>query len=146
MITGLILCLSPANERRRYFVTTSLIGWAQAYNQPCDLLCATYRCWAISRNSADWIFFSQNCLIAIKFTNIFFLWSSDIFQNGRRDRAKSRGALSVVRTLRHQHRAAKRIFANPLYCKVASICLAYLLLKTQSCNTWVESRILMAVG
>ena len=32
--SGLILGLRPANERRRYFVTTSLIGWAQAYNQP----------------------------------------------------------------------------------------------------------------
>ena len=30
---GLILGLHPANERRRYFVT-SLIGRAQAYNQP----------------------------------------------------------------------------------------------------------------
>ena len=28
--TGLILGLRPANERRRYFVTTSLIGWARA--------------------------------------------------------------------------------------------------------------------
>ena len=28
--TGLILGLHPANERRRYFVTASLIGWAQA--------------------------------------------------------------------------------------------------------------------
>ena len=27
---GLILGLRPANERRRYFVTTSLIGWVQA--------------------------------------------------------------------------------------------------------------------
>ena len=27
----------PANERRRYFVTTSRIGWAQAQNQPCIL-------------------------------------------------------------------------------------------------------------
>ena len=27
--TGLILGLCPANERRRYFVTTSLFGWAQ---------------------------------------------------------------------------------------------------------------------
>ena len=27
--TGLILGLRPANKRRRYFVTTSLIGWAQ---------------------------------------------------------------------------------------------------------------------
>ena len=32
---GLILGLRPANERRRYFVTTSRIGWAQDYNQPC---------------------------------------------------------------------------------------------------------------
>ena len=32
--TGLILGLRPANERRRYFVTTSLIGWAQATLQP----------------------------------------------------------------------------------------------------------------
>ena len=28
-IAVLILGLCPANERRRYFVTTSLIGWAQ---------------------------------------------------------------------------------------------------------------------
>ena len=30
--TGLILGLRPANERRCYFVTTSLTGWAQAYS------------------------------------------------------------------------------------------------------------------
>ena len=34
MSSGLILGLRPANERRRYFVTASLIGWAQAQNQP----------------------------------------------------------------------------------------------------------------
>ena len=28
--SGLILGLRPANKRRRYFVTTSLIGWVQA--------------------------------------------------------------------------------------------------------------------
>ena len=28
--SGRILGLRPANERRRYFVTTSLIGWMQA--------------------------------------------------------------------------------------------------------------------
>ena len=32
-LTGLILDLHPANERRRYFVTTSLIGWVQPQNQ-----------------------------------------------------------------------------------------------------------------
>ena len=35
--SGLILGLCPANERLRYFVTTSLSGWAQALNQPCGL-------------------------------------------------------------------------------------------------------------
>ena len=35
MVAGLILGLRPANERQRYFVTMSLIGLAQAYNQPC---------------------------------------------------------------------------------------------------------------
>ena len=29
MDAGLILGLRPANERRHYFVTMSLIGWAQ---------------------------------------------------------------------------------------------------------------------
>ena len=33
--SGLLLSLRQANERRRYFVTTSLTGWAQAWNQPC---------------------------------------------------------------------------------------------------------------
>ena len=29
---GIILCMRPANERRRYKVTSSLIGWAHAQN------------------------------------------------------------------------------------------------------------------
>ena len=33
--SGLILGLRPANERRRYKVTPSPIGWAQTLNQPC---------------------------------------------------------------------------------------------------------------
>ena len=35
-LPGLILGLHPANERRCYFVTTSLIGWVQVYNHPDD--------------------------------------------------------------------------------------------------------------
>ena len=35
IVSGLILVLRPANERRRYFVRSYLIGWEQAYNQPC---------------------------------------------------------------------------------------------------------------
>ena len=37
-ITELILGLRPTNERRRYFVTTSVIGWAQTSNQPRDYI------------------------------------------------------------------------------------------------------------
>ena len=35
MSTWLIPGLCPANERRRYKVTPSLIGRAQTHNQPC---------------------------------------------------------------------------------------------------------------
>ena len=34
-LMGIVLCLRPANERRRYNVTSSLIGWAHARNDPC---------------------------------------------------------------------------------------------------------------
>ena len=34
-ISGLVLAMRPANQGRCYKVTASLIGWAQAWNQPC---------------------------------------------------------------------------------------------------------------
>ena len=34
IVTGLIRGLRPANERHRYKVMLSLIGWAQTKNQP----------------------------------------------------------------------------------------------------------------
>ena len=34
-LSGIILCMLPANERRRYSVTPSLIGWAHTHNAPC---------------------------------------------------------------------------------------------------------------
>ena len=34
VITGVLLCMRPANEWRRYIVTSSLIGWAHAKNGP----------------------------------------------------------------------------------------------------------------
>ena len=33
-IIWIILCMRPANERRRYNVTSSLIGWAHTQNDP----------------------------------------------------------------------------------------------------------------
>ena len=45
--SGMILGLSPANERRRYKVTPSLIGWTQTYNQPCSNFKPFSCCFAI---------------------------------------------------------------------------------------------------
>ena len=33
---GFILCMRPANERRRYIVTSSLIGRTHTQNEPCN--------------------------------------------------------------------------------------------------------------
>ena len=53
MYRGLILGLRPTNERRRYFVTTSLIGWVQfdflfnsfqANNKETSQLCSLTNC------------------------------------------------------------------------------------------------------
>ena len=35
---GIILCMCPANERRRYSVTSSVIGWAQTQNDPSGMV------------------------------------------------------------------------------------------------------------
>ena len=35
VLAGIILCMRPANERRRYIVTSSFIGWAHAQTDPC---------------------------------------------------------------------------------------------------------------
>ena len=32
-LAGIILCMHPANERRRYSVTPSLIGWVHTQNE-----------------------------------------------------------------------------------------------------------------
>ena len=34
---GIILCMRPANERRRYTVTPPVIGWAHTQNDPWSL-------------------------------------------------------------------------------------------------------------
>ena len=54
--TGLFLDLGPANERRRYKVTLSLIGWAQTLNQPwtssIDLAWSHGTCWMNNSTAA----------------------------------------------------------------------------------------------
>ena len=35
--SGITLCIRPANERRRYIVTSSLIGWTHTQIDPCAI-------------------------------------------------------------------------------------------------------------
>ena len=50
--SGVIPGLRPANERRRYFVTTSLIGWTQTQNHPCAC-CALWLMWHYSHRRVN---------------------------------------------------------------------------------------------
>ena len=53
---GSFLYMHSANERRRYIVTSSLIGWAHTQNDPCSM-------WEISS--------SLNYIISIKFAPLY---------------------------------------------------------------------------
>ena len=43
-LAGIISCMRPTNERRRYIVTSSLIGWAHTQNDPCQVMA----CWLLA--------------------------------------------------------------------------------------------------
>ena len=43
-VTGIILYMRPANERRRYIVTSSLIGWAHTRNDSCSSHFVVFSC------------------------------------------------------------------------------------------------------
>ena len=60
--SGLILGLRPANERWRYFVTTYLIGWAQAQNQSCKCDCIN----SLWPNDAVWRYRSRSLLAQVR--------------------------------------------------------------------------------
>ena len=49
-VSEFIVCMRPANERRRYCVTPSLIRWAHTHNDPCCIQassCYQRRSWLI---------------------------------------------------------------------------------------------------
>ena len=45
--------MCPTNERRRYFVTSSLIGWAHTQNNPYGLASFGIKTWTGSKVEAD---------------------------------------------------------------------------------------------
>ena len=56
--SGLILGLHPANERRRYFVTTSLIGWCKPRIIPEHLYLSVHVTWLVG---SSWLLATQLC-------------------------------------------------------------------------------------
>ena len=58
---GIILCMSPADERRRYNVTPSLIGWSHSQNYPCKWRCEcvagdTFHLFCVEKHiQQDWL-------------------------------------------------------------------------------------------
>ena len=54
-------CVHPANERRRYNVTSSLIGWVHTQNDSCtvteifDILCCFIHCYGIAQGYLLWL-------------------------------------------------------------------------------------------
>ena len=72
MPTRLILGLCPANERGRYFVTTSLICWAQAKNQSYT------REWNPNNSPDQYVFVIELLQSSTKPSNIFTQFSSSI--------------------------------------------------------------------
>ena len=95
----LILGLCPANERRRYKVTPSLIGWAQAYIQPLACILDPN---FVSIISADIDALAYNSVMPLTGTvlpttqtyfrprfpgyqrfRINISWPNDVIQNGR---------------------------------------------------------------
>ena len=56
--TGFILCMCPANERRRYIVTSSLIGWAHIQYDPWHVKCYLFLRYGVMpphRSSILWV-------------------------------------------------------------------------------------------
>ena len=70
---GIISWMHPANKRRCYIVTSSLIGWAHSQNDPCTSHHQYYR-WFQHSHHLDWQYYSfhsgkMKCLVQNCFTS-----------------------------------------------------------------------------
>ena len=83
---GIILCMRPANESRRYNVTSSLIGWMHTQNDPCrpitfvwsvSLLLCQARHWVQQGDRYQWLIVVQDCgissLVAMGMLQLFLV-------------------------------------------------------------------------
>ena len=80
LLFGIILCMLPANERRRYIVMPSLIGWAYPQFGPCCYMQPTYKRSSLIRRGSggaiwsDFSFLSGSSLIEIGLLVRLWYW------------------------------------------------------------------------
>ena len=78
---GIILWMRPANEGRRYIVTSSLIAWVHTQNDHCFM---TSRVYSISPCSRKWIFRRHLLLsshLEFSFDPVTRQWSGLLFES-----------------------------------------------------------------
>ena len=79
MCRDLFLCMRPANERRRYNVTSSLVRWAHTQNDPFvwyDTCLDEYCCF--KQELTRWVHLWQSWHIAF---SLVFVYTSSILMN-----------------------------------------------------------------
>ena len=74
----IILCMCPANERRRYIITSSLIGWAHTQNDPWLLGCRLSVCQFVSAPSRPRRF-SAACCNGSRYIGCLYMCYTNIF-------------------------------------------------------------------
>ena len=63
-VEGIILVMGSANERRRYNITSSLIGWANTQNDSCDdTVNVTFCFWGSVREVDTWWYKAQMIIL-----------------------------------------------------------------------------------
>ena len=93
---GSISRLCPANERRCYFVMTSLIGWVQAYNHSC--IVRQKHIYYLRWNGIWWYWRNfNNCLL--RKLSLWQLWSSQWWKFCQHEKI----SVSVVFLVKYAH-------------------------------------------
>ena len=87
--TFVILCMHPANERRRYSVTSSLIGWLHTQNDPWSLYheqhfvywrqCRKHLIWHLCFYSKRYVNLLATISFPIKYPDVSYYGSSVVF-------------------------------------------------------------------
>ena len=65
LVAGVILCMHPANKRRRYYVMSSVIGWAHTQNDPCGIGAVDVLPCYVMGNNADYVLCNSQSIVVL---------------------------------------------------------------------------------